>query len=47
MLSQDALKWATLNGAKFLGIDQQDGSFEIGKKPGINLINQQKVEKLF
>ena len=44
---EDALKWATLNGAKFLGIDQQYGSFDIGKKPGINLINQQKVEKLF
>jgi cytosine/adenosine deaminase-related metal-dependent hydrolase len=44
---EDALKWATLNGAKFLGIDEQYGSFEIGKKPGINLINEQSVEKLF
>jgi len=44
---EDALKWATLNGAKFLGIDEQFGSFDIGKKPGINLINEQSVEKLF
>jgi cytosine/adenosine deaminase-related metal-dependent hydrolase len=44
---EDALKWATLNGAKFLGIDQQYGSFDIGKKPGINLINEQRIEKLF
>lgn len=34
----DLLKWATLNGAEFLGIDAQFGSFEPGKKPGINLI---------
>ncbi len=34
----DLLKWATLNGAEFLGIDDRFGSFEKGKKPGINLI---------
>lgn len=32
------IKWATLNGAEFLGIDNQYGSIEKGKKPGINLI---------
>jgi len=32
------LEWATLNGAKSLKIDQNFGSIEIGKKPGINLI---------
>lgn len=32
------LQWATLNGAEFLGIAAQYGSFEIGKKPGVNLI---------
>lgn len=32
---EQALTWATLNGAKFLGIDAQFGSFEPGKKPGI------------
>lgn len=35
---QEALKWATLNGAKALNFDKDLGSFEIGKKPGINLI---------
>ena len=34
----ETIKWATLNGAKFLGIDQQFGSIEKGKKPGLNLI---------
>ena len=32
------LEWATINGAQFLGIDDQFGSFEVGKKPGINWI---------
>lgn len=32
------LKWATINGAKFLTIDQHFGSIEKGKKPGLNLI---------
>jgi len=31
------LKWATLNGAQFLGLDYL-GSITAGKKPGINLI---------
>ncbi|MET3112979.1 cytosine/adenosine deaminase-related metal-dependent hydrolase [Pedobacter sp. CG_S7] len=35
---EDLLRWGTLNGAEFLGIDAQFGSFEVGKKPGINLI---------
>lgn len=34
----DILAWATINGAKFLGIDSWAGSFEADKKPGINLI---------
>lgn len=33
------LQWACLNGAKYLGIESKYGSFELGKKPGINLIN--------
>ena len=32
------VKWATLNGAKALGFEDDLGSFEIGKSPGINLI---------
>jgi len=34
----ELLQWATLNGAKALQIDETFGSFEVGKKPGINLI---------
>ncbi len=33
------ITWATLNGAKALNIEHWAGSFEIGKKPGINLIH--------
>lgn len=37
---EDLLKWATLNGAEFLGIDNQYGSFDVGKKPGVlNICN--------
>lgn len=32
------LKWATLNGAEFLGMASTLGSIEVGKKPGLNLI---------
>ncbi len=34
----ETIRWATLNGAKFLGIDKTYGSLEKGKKPGLNLI---------
>lgn len=33
------LRWATLGGAEFLGINKQFGSIEKGKKPGLNLIS--------
>jgi len=32
------LQWATINGAEFLGLDKQLGTIEIGKTPGLNLI---------
>lgn len=35
---EELLLWACLNGAAFLGIEGQYGSFEVGKKPGINLV---------
>ncbi len=36
------LKWATINGARALGIDDLYGSFEKGKMSGIILINDEK-----
>ncbi len=35
---EELVKWATLNGAKALGVDDRYGSFDPGKKPGINLV---------
>lgn len=32
------LQWATINGAKYLGVDDEKGTLEIGKTPGLNLI---------
>jgi cytosine/adenosine deaminase-related metal-dependent hydrolase len=32
------MEWGTINGAKFLGIDDEIGTLEIGKTPGLNLI---------
>ena len=36
---EEILRWATLNGARFLGIDKRYGSIEKGKRPGLNLIS--------
>ena len=36
---KEAIKWATINGAKALNFDSKLGSFDIGKTPGINLIS--------
>jgi cytosine/adenosine deaminase-related metal-dependent hydrolase len=40
---QELLSWATINGAKALEMDDQLGSFERGKKPGIILINEENL----
>jgi cytosine/adenosine deaminase-related metal-dependent hydrolase len=37
---QNILQWATLNGAKALGIDDRFGSFEKGKAPGMVLLGE-------
>ncbi len=34
----ELLKWATINGATYLGIDKEKGTIEPGKTPGLNLI---------
>lgn len=36
---QTLLQWATLNGAKALGFEKELGSIEVGKKPGLNLLD--------
>ena len=36
--TETLLQWATLGGAEALGMDQELGSFEPGKRPGVNLI---------
>ena len=42
----ETISWATLNGARFLGIEEQFGSIEKGKKPGLNLISNVNGLKL-
>ncbi len=39
------LQWATLNGARFMGIENRYGSFATGMKPGVNLITNFDVER--
>jgi len=36
--TEKLLQWATINGSKFLGIDDEKGTLEAGKTPGLNLI---------
>lgn len=36
---EELIKWASINGAKALQIEDRFGSFETGKKPGVNLIS--------
>ncbi len=40
------LQWATINGAKTLGIDDVFGSFEKGKKPGLVLVEEGEAKKI-
>lgn len=46
---EEVLQWATSNGAKALKMDNELGSFEKNKKPGINLVEEKtlSVKKLF
>ncbi len=36
---KELVEWATINGAKFLGIEDEKGTIEAGKTPGLNLIS--------
>ncbi|WP_353196070.1 amidohydrolase family protein [Parapedobacter defluvii] len=38
LLFGETIKWATLNGAQFLGVAEKFGSLETGKAPGLNLL---------
>lgn len=40
---EETLRWATLNGAKALGMDRELGSFEQGKKPGGLLLDEESL----
>jgi cytosine/adenosine deaminase-related metal-dependent hydrolase len=40
------LQWATLNGAKALGISGKYGSFEKGKTPGLMLIDEGRATRI-
>jgi len=38
LTTQRLIQWATANGAKYLGIDDEKGTIERGKTPGLNLL---------
>lgn len=42
----EIIRWGTLNGAEFLGIDERSGSFEKGKSPGVVLIENADIKTL-
>lgn len=44
--TETLLKWATINGAKALQMDNELGSFAKGKLPGVNLIENIKERKI-
>ncbi len=38
LTTEQLIEWASINGAKYFGIDDEKGSLEPGKTPGLNLI---------
>ncbi|MER3497552.1 MAG: amidohydrolase [Chitinophagaceae bacterium] len=42
---EEMMKWATINGAKALNMAHELGSFEKGKRPGVNLITPKMTVK--
>lgn len=43
---EELVAWACLNGARALGIENEFGSFEKGKKPGVNLVSGLDLKNL-
>lgn len=43
---QTLLQWATLNGAKALGVDDKFGSFRKGSRPGVVLLETEKATRI-
>ncbi|RFM35292.1 amidohydrolase family protein [Chitinophaga silvisoli] len=44
---EEILQWATLNGAKALGINNRYGSFEKGKQPGVIVITDKGSRRIY
>jgi cytosine/adenosine deaminase-related metal-dependent hydrolase len=44
ILLQEMLQWATINGARALQMDDELGSFEKGKRPGVLLIDEEELK---
>jgi len=40
---QEPLSWATINGARALNMDHRLGSFEKGKRPGVLLLDEERL----
>jgi cytosine/adenosine deaminase-related metal-dependent hydrolase len=44
--TEELIRWGTINGAEALGIEENFGSIEPGKRPGLNLISGMDLQNL-